>query len=91
MIDDSTTGTFQVNAADRCQPRLPGIKTEQLRVEGWRNSVVAYIRTVGRRIDPAERPSVCRPGDSILVKSSVFGFSINIDIRSYACAWSSGL
>jgi len=46
MIDDSTTGTFQVNLPKDLlseAKRSPKVKTEQLRVEGWRNSWMSRI------------------------------------------------
>lgn len=46
MIDDSTTGTFQVNLPKDLlseAKRSTKVKTEQLRVEGWRNSWLSRI------------------------------------------------
>jgi hypothetical protein len=46
MIDDSTTGTFQVNLPKDLlseAKRSAKVKTEQLRVEGWRNSWLSRI------------------------------------------------
>jgi hypothetical protein len=46
MIDDSTTGTFQVNLPKELlseAKRSAKFKTEQLRVEGWRNSWLSRI------------------------------------------------
>jgi hypothetical protein len=46
MIDDSTTGTFQVNLPKELlseAKRSAKVKTEQLRVEGWRNSWLSRI------------------------------------------------
>jgi hypothetical protein len=46
MIDNSTTGTFQVNLPKDLlseAKRSAKVKTEQLRVEGWRNSWLSRI------------------------------------------------
>jgi hypothetical protein len=46
MADNSMTGTFQLNLPKDLlseAKRAPKIKTEQLRVEGWRNSWLSRI------------------------------------------------
>jgi hypothetical protein len=46
MIDDSMTGTFQLNLPKDLlseAKRSVKVKTEQLRVEGWRNSWLSRI------------------------------------------------
>jgi hypothetical protein len=46
MADNSLTGTFQINLPKDLlseAKRVPKVKTEQLRVEGWRNSWLARI------------------------------------------------
>ena len=46
MADHSMTGTFQMNLPKDLlseAKKAPGLKSEQLRVEGWRNSWLARI------------------------------------------------
>jgi hypothetical protein len=46
MIDDSMTGTFQLNLPKDLlseAKRSSKVKTEQLHVEGWRNSWLSRI------------------------------------------------
>ena len=46
MADNSMTGTYQLNLPKELlseAKRAPKVKTEQLRVEGWRNSWLSRI------------------------------------------------
>ena len=46
MADNSMTGTFKLNLPKDLlseAARAPQVKTEQLRVEGWRNSWLSRI------------------------------------------------
>lgn len=46
MVDNSMTGTFQMNLPKDLlleAKRAPAVKNEQLRVEGWRNSWLSRI------------------------------------------------